>query len=260
MPAHGPTTKEILLDEAEKDLGKEALETIKPRAVDAPRYDAHPSTLFKEAPTCSTQRVIPRALQGGPTSIIVGFNRECPRWVPGSVIRWAAWSRGFDSQEDAEFAAEQFCQATEAWNAADVGVTFEWVPLAKDATFVLCHGGDKGSVLAEAFFPNANDLNYLFVYTLAFNQEFKKNMWKIFTHELGHTLGLRHEFAIEIEGEGAVKLGPRNELSVMNYSLEPPEIQQSDIDSTKEFYQLKKDRNGKSPKVGMTPVKDYTPM
>ncbi|CAD6451215.1 1f73271d-784a-4f39-b425-d6c92721710b [Sclerotinia trifoliorum] len=245
MPAHGLTTKEMLLDEAEQVLGENALATIEPRAVEVRKPGNRPKAVFKAPPVCSTQKVIPRALQGGPASIFVGFNYECPRWQPGSVVRWA------------------FAVAAEAWNAASVGVTFEWVQFAKDATFVLCHGGDKGGVLAEAFFPNANDLNFFFVYTLAF-KEFKESMSNIFEHELGHVLGLRHEFAMgpdmKMYEGGDKQLGPRNEFSVMNYRLELPKIQPSDIDFTKKFYQLKKDKNGRSPRVGMTPVKDYTPM
>ena len=89
-------------------------------------------------------------------------------------------------------------------------------------------------------------------------------MWNVFTHELGHVLGLRHEFAMDAysamyEG-GAERLGPRDPMSVMNYRREPPEMQQSDIDSTKAFYALKPDQNGKAPYVGSTAVTDYRPM
>lgn len=219
-------------------------------------------SIFKHAPVCVTQKSIPLAFQGGPASIVIGISAECPRWVPGSVIRWAAWRAGFDSQDDADYAAIQLQTAAEIWNAANVGVTFEWVSLAQDATFVLCHGGYKGDILAEAFFPNKDDLSILNVHTAAFHQSWKHNMYKVFLHELGHVLGLRHEFALEDPREmvwKAVQLGPSNELSVMNYRKEPPELQQSDIDSTKLFYSLKNDANGKAPKVGMTVVKDYTP-
>lgn len=264
MPAKGPTTKEILLDEAEQVLGENALATIEPRDVEIPGPGGRSKASFKKPPVCLTQKVIPRALQGGPTAISVGLNCECPRWQPGSVVRWAVWRKGFDSNEDAEYAAKKFAVAAETWNAANIGVTFEWVQFAKDATFVLCHGGEQDGVPASAFSPNANDLNFVFVYTLAFSEGVKESMSSIFEHELGHVLGLRREFAMgpnmDVYEGGAEQLGPRNELSVMNYGRRPPQIQQSDIDSTRKFYQLKKDQNGKPPRVGMTPVKDYKPM
>ncbi|KAH7139661.1 hypothetical protein B0J13DRAFT_558311 [Dactylonectria estremocensis] len=262
--ASGPSTKEILLDAVAQTLGKDALEPVEPTEIHSPD---HGKTVVEEAPACITQRAIPVNLRNGPADIIVGLNNEVPRWVPGSVIKWAAWRQGFNSQDDADYAASQLAIAAEEWNKADIGVTFEWVPLAKDATFVICHGGAMGGVLASAFFPNANDLNYLYVYTSAFRPPYKQGMWKIFAHELGHVLGLRHEFAIEgnpdmglnAEGRGAVVLGARNENSVMNYRRELPEIQPSDIQDTKYFYALSDDAQGNPPKVGLTPVSDYTP-
>jgi hypothetical protein len=171
---------------------------------------------------------------------MVGLESEVPRWEPGSVVRWAAWQRGYDSPADATHAAAHLKQAAEAWNKADVGVNFEFVSLAKDANFVLSHGGDKGNVLASAYFPNQKGLNFLQVYSLAFRPDLRKGLWKVFTHELGHVLGLRHEFAMDPERfEGnAVKVGEDNPLSVMNYRKELPELQQSDIDATQRFYRL----------------------
>ncbi|KAF2014385.1 zincin [Aaosphaeria arxii CBS 175.79] len=200
---------------------------------------------------------------------MVGLDNECPRWSPGSVIRWSAWRQGFKTDEDAAFAADHLNMAAEKWNSLNIGVTFEWVPLAKDATFVLCHGGSHGGALAQAFFPNANDLNYLLVYNPAFSLKgWKENMWKVFTHELGHVLGLRHEFAMDInpqtravfETEKAVQLGDRNPNSVMVYGRKPPEIQQSDIDSTKAFYAMVDDAEGNPPRIGLTDIRDYSPM
>ncbi|KAF3940467.1 hypothetical protein ABW19_dt0205518 [Dactylella cylindrospora] len=264
MSAPGQTSKEILLDDVARTAGSHVLDTLEPKKVATPATTPFTSTK-NFIPSCRTQAPVPRPLRKGPAHIMVGLGSECPRWTPGSVIKWAAWREGFESQEDADYAAEHLSIAAQKWNEANIGVTFEWVALAQDATFVLTHGGNEDGVLASAFFPNSDDLSIMYVYTDAFkDSDWKENMWKIFTHELGHVIGLRHEFAMSsdpnwFEG-GAVQLGPRDELSVMNYRPEPPELQESDITSTKTFYELKPDENGKPPRVGRTKVKDYTPM
>ncbi|KAL4724310.1 hypothetical protein ACLX1H_008923 [Fusarium chlamydosporum] len=257
MSSQGPSGKEVLLDAIAQNLGEQAIETIAPKKIDDVGDHDGPSKSHHKTPVCMTQSALPRGWkQSGITDIVVGFNKEVPRWKPGSVVKWAAWRSGFKNQEDANYAAMQLAKAAELWNQADIGVTFEWVPLAKDASFVLYHAGDGAGVLAQAFFPNHDDLSALKVFSDAFASDFKPLMYKIFTHELGHVLGLRHEFAItglpelgiEAEELGAVQLGPRNPKSVMTYSDPLPELQQSDIDSTKMFYALKQDKNGKPPR------------
>jgi len=258
--ATGPSNKEILLDAVTETLGKDALATVKPHEAEQPSSEPGPYPTG-EAHLCITQQDIPLNLRNSPVDIVVGLNKECPRWVPGSVVKWAVWQKGFSTPEDANFAANQFAIATQVWNDANIGVTFEWVHYAKDATFVLCHGGAKGGVLASAFFPNGNDLDYVFVYDSSFRTLWKPHMWRIFVHELGHVLGLRHEFAIEREGLGAVRLGQPDENSIMTYRKDggPPELQKSDVEWTKVFYSLKADADGNPPKVGNTEVVDYTP-
>ncbi len=54
---------------------------------------------------------------------------------------------------------------------------------------------DGGDTLARAFFPNAEDLNTVFVYKRAFDPDTVNYQSNIFAHEVGHIIGLRHEFA-----------------------------------------------------------------
>lgn len=255
MSTEAPSTKEILLQATAQELGTQALETVELSKI-ADNVPDSTGTL-PDIPPCITQESIPQNLENDPAAIMVGMQFDVPRWKPGSIVKWTAWRMGYDSQEDADYAAFQLSLAAEKWNEADVGVKFEFVPLARDANFVICHGGPKGTVLASAYFPNKNDLNFVFVYSYAFTQGWKEYLWKVLTHELGHVLGLRHEFAIDpgrmFEGN-ATQIGQRNPLSVMNYRREPPELQQSDIDATKEFYKLPE-----GTKLSETAIVDYVP-
>ncbi|KAK0672542.1 hypothetical protein QBC41DRAFT_380442 [Cercophora samala] len=266
-----PSTKEIIIGEVIDALGEHALDTVSPsnNLPSPPKDNTSPDDDF--LPHCITQQPIPKPLRGPrtPHSIMIGLNKECPRWAPGSVIKWVAWTQGFKTPADATHAATHLQLACTKWNDLAVGVTFEWVKETKDATFALCHGGDSGGTLASAFFPNANDLNMMLVYNPAFSMpRWKANLWKVFTHELGHVLGLRHEFALDVnpetgkvfEAAKSVQLGPRNELSVMNYSRSPPEIQPSDVESTRAFYALREGEGGAPAMVGLTEVVDYEPM
>ena len=95
---------------------------------------------------------------------------------------------------------------------------------------------DAGDTLARGFFPNTEDLNTLFVYKRAFDADTVNFQSNIFAHELGHILGLRHEFAPQ-EG-GAVLFGERNPSSVMSYKF-PPVIQDTDKRNIRLLYQMK---------------------
>ena len=90
-------------------------------------------------------------------------------------------------------------------------------------------------MIAEAFFPNGNDLSYVNVYSEGVGGTWFPQLKSVFLHELGHVLGLRHEFAMDpgsmYEG-GSVQFGPRDPYSVMNYRSEPPRITTNDIVST----------------------------
>ncbi|KAG6983169.1 hypothetical protein FocnCong_v006352 [Fusarium oxysporum f. sp. conglutinans] len=260
-----PNTKETVLDAVAEVVGGDALATISPTSkVEKPTAEKVHAAF---APVCVTQQPIPTNLNRGDVSqLFVGLEKEIPRWVPGSVIKYAAWKAGFESSKDAEHAAKHLKLAADEWNKADVGVTFEWVEDPKDATFILAHGPRNPGVLASAFFPNHKDLNIMFVYADAFaTKAWKNSMWKVFMHELGHVLGLRHEFALDEdknlpEGQRAKLIGVLNQDSVMNYKPTAPELQKSDIISTRLFYGLRADSEGNPPNINMTDVVDYTPM
>ncbi|KAI4262179.1 MAG: hypothetical protein L6R42_002636 [Xanthoria sp. 1 TBL-2021] len=252
MSASQPGNKEILLQATAQELGTEALETVKLSEVSKTVPEA--TGTLPSIPHCVTQSSIPQNLKFDPAAIMVGLQSKVPRWKPGSVVKWTAWRMGYASRQDAEYAAVHLSLAAEQWNKAQIGVTFEYVRLAKDASFVICHGGDAGNTLARAFFPNEDDLSFVYVYSAAFTEGWKENLWKVLTHELGHVLGLRHEFAAR-EGAGAVQFGEKNDLSVMNYRKEPPELQPSDIKATRDFYGLPV-----GTKISTTPIVDYSPM
>lgn len=190
--------------------------------------------------TCITEKKFPfkPSQKSDPLALWIGLFGDIPRWKKGQVVQFAAKAGGYPTPKHAIFAAYKLNMAAREWNSLDIGVTFKWVTDIDDACFVLAYGGNQGRTLASAFFPNNDNLNTLFVYQLAFDETFSPYQHNFYLHELGHVLGLRHEFAFK-EG-GAVQFGPANDDSVMNYNRDhPPYIQESDIVSAKAFYNLK---------------------
>ena len=172
-----------------------------------------------------------------PFSIQLGLDRVIYRWMQGTTVQFAAFAGGYPTDDQALYAALRLNEATRRWNELSLGVSFEWVEALEDATFVLAYGGNAGSTLARAFFPNDNGLNVVYIYQKAFEEGNINFMANFFLHELGHVLGLRHEFAPETLEDESLQLGLRNLKSVMSYTF-PPEIQGSDVKSTKTFYKL----------------------
>lgn len=214
-------------------------------------------TLADSAYLCITQSALPENISvSDPAGLQVGMaisgNRFIPRWKRNSEVKFATFANGYATSDQAQYAARMLKKAADAWTDLDLGVKFSWTNDIEDAAFVLGYGGDGGSTLARAFFPNEQDLNMLYVYKGAFEPGRINYMKNIFLHELGHVLGLRHEFAPEQEG-GTVQLGIRDVQSVMSYVF-PPDIQASDKKSTREFYNLDDDA-----KIGGWPLKLFVP-
>ena len=238
QPASGSSQKSDVIKNAETKIETLTLDNLEnpPKETEAPAPPTGP------AYTCITEEANPVSV----ASIVVGLFTSIPRWKLGSIINFATSATGYPTPADAVYAAKKLIEAADEWNGHNVGVKFKFVPNVEDAAFVLAYGGDKGTVLASAFFPNAVVLNTLWVYSNAFDKNVKDGGWSnysimknIFLHELGHVLGLRHEFAMDadrFEG-GAFRLGTTNPLSIMSYEF-PPKIQDTDILDTRAFYKL----------------------
>jgi hypothetical protein len=198
---------------------------------------------------CATQRSLPVPNKRNVDQRIwLGINNEVPRWVPGSVINFTVSSTGWPDGEMGLRVWRDLYDAALVWNYHNVGVYFNFVNNFQDATFIAVYGGPC-TFSAEAPFPNSNDLSFLRVYNPWFNTLWGRD---IFIHELGHVLGLRHEFAAS-EPFTTVPFGPSNPWSVMNYN-NPPVLQQSDIDSVRIFY------GWKLPGIGRYLIRDHYPV
>ncbi|KAL4746979.1 hypothetical protein BDW72DRAFT_183813 [Aspergillus terricola var. indicus] len=242
-----PSASKLDYIEALKEaVGPEGLRTLHPGEAKPPGFEDLQQSLASStatAParyTCSTDKPLPVTLRNINTSAALqaGFGGALLRWArdPPQTVNYAAFSNGYPRPGLALVAANALRDAADEWNKLDLGVKFKWVEKIEQASFVLSYAGNQGNVLAEAFFPNENDLSCLNVYSAAFQPGTVQYLKNIFLHELGHVLGFRHEFAPELEKEEeSVQLGPRNPLSVMGYEF-PPQIQTTDKESAKAFY------------------------
>ncbi|KAJ5110379.1 hypothetical protein N7532_000914 [Penicillium argentinense] len=225
-------------------VGLEALKTLDPNAteVHSPPPATGSTTRLERYP-CTTQKPMPATIAGitNVAALQVGYGKVIPRWKTGSTktVNFAAFENGYPKPELAFLAATKLKEAADEWNALKLGIQLNWVYKIEDAAFVLSYAkNDNPAVLAEAFFPNDLDLNVLNVYPAAFEPGAVQYLKNIFLHELGHVLGFRHEFAPELESdEQSVQIGPRNPTSVMAYEF-PPQLQPSDIENAKTFYQF----------------------
>ncbi|KAK5044388.1 hypothetical protein LTR84_011299 [Exophiala bonariae] len=244
---------------AEDALGEQALKILLPRDckpdVEGLKVNqARNEHAVQSRPTthCATDKGMkPRLLNmqnkkphlGG---LQIGLFDHIPRWRKNVTVNWVAFADGYETPDDALFAAKAMRRATEEWNALDFGVQFKQVDSLEDANFALGYGGQPASrdrVLAEAYFPTADDISDVIVYKLQFNPQVKHEMHNTFLHELGHVLGLRHEHA-EWSGRlfegGSTTIGTTNPKSVMSYDPEePPIIRDSDKEGIRKFYALR---------------------
>lgn len=199
---------------------------------------------------CQTQS--PDTNSGGIERIFVGIDNECPRFRPGTVIKYISYFSGWPGGQGQLIGNTMWAAASE-WNRQNIGVTFQWTLNPAEATFEVVYGGPSTDYVARAFFPNETTRQVL-VYSASFTPSGLARMQNSFQHELGHVMGLRHEFA-DKEIPGAILVGARNDLSIMSYA-QNRSIQSTDVKWTRYFYALP---NGTVVSDGTKsyPIKDY---
>ncbi|KAF4502892.1 metallopeptidase, catalytic domain containing protein [Fusarium agapanthi] len=163
-----------------------------------------------------------------------------PIWKPGSTVTYIIDIGTLPGPVNVATATIALASAAQRWNDSLIPVNFRPAGLGEHATFVLKYGKRAGnvSVLASAFLPDHFDPT-MYIYPRAFTTPYLRDMDKVFQHELGHVLGLRHEFAATSETH-SVQIGCSNSLSVMNYHSDLNfGIQPSDVEGLEALYKLK---------------------
>ncbi|RYP47416.1 hypothetical protein DL768_006531 [Monosporascus sp. mg162] len=181
----------------------------------------------------------------------VGIDGFIPRWTKGSTLKYIVRAESFPTPDMATYTAGKLAEAISMWK--DKGVRFQQVYPTCRATFqVIYHdmpADNYANVYAEAFFPNAHlpTERTLIVYGLALNEGNRDYLANILSHEIGHIMGLRHEFAAKSNSEeaGSVLWGKENDRSIMNYFDHPSKwrVQKQDLDDLESFYESTEEKH-----------------
>ncbi|KAE9364141.1 hypothetical protein N431DRAFT_563537 [Stipitochalara longipes BDJ] len=202
---------------------------------------------------------------GGASGLAVGLGSMIPRWTASisnpTKLLYFVIRDGFPSDDDFQYTATAFQQAADEWNAIGFGLnisrTFDRA-LANFAIRYIKPAEDEGT-LASAFFPNR--VTDVLVYdTTLVEPKWRAILKNSFLHEIGHIIGLRHEFAIKQDRFGygpeqtpATQFGSENPNSVMSYE-DINNIQETDKHDVKEFYKL-----ANNSKINGVKIWDYVP-
>ncbi|KAH7372232.1 hypothetical protein BKA66DRAFT_443588 [Pyrenochaeta sp. MPI-SDFR-AT-0127] len=200
--------------------------------------------------------------------IVVGVSDIIPRWTANKTdptkLLYFVVRDGFASDADKKYAADAFQAAAKQWNDIGFGVNISAAPDKARAHFLVKYykpkmGDRDENTLARAFFPNS--VSDVVIYDTSLTDPFwRKYLMNTLLHEIGHIIGLRHEFALDRKQDGtlrestpAQRFGSVNEHSVMSYD-DINDIKDTDIKDVKAFYELE----NRSLLNGV-PITDYTP-